>query len=121
MQCWLANPDDPTNSTYIVCEHIAGDIWKRSDMDCPKHTIFYEDVGDCLDVCWTDETIVEMCGAISDECGTVDCNSVGCQSEKWEAESSCVEFHYCQLVRIHAVSSQWDGYSILTSMDGNMS
>ena len=100
-QCSLANPEDPTNSTYIVCEDLGSGVWRRSDMQCPGQTIFYQDVGQCLDVCWTDETVDEMCRAISDECGTVDCDSVGCQSEKWEAESSCVEFHYCKLVSIH--------------------
>ena len=115
-QCSLANPEDPTNSTYIVCEDLGSGIWRRSDMHCPDQTIFYQDAGQCLDVCWTDETVEEMCRAISDECGTVDCNSVGCQSEKWEAESSCVEFHYCQLVRrIHAVSSQWDTFKSIIS------
>ena len=69
MQCWLANPDDPTNSTYIVCEHVGNDflgndLWRRSDMDCPQNTIFYEEIGNCLDVCWTDETINEMCRAV---------------------------------------------------------
>ena len=68
-QCWLANPDDPTNSTYIVCEHISYDVWRRSDMDCPENTIFYEEAGDCLDVCWTDETVNEMCRAV--EQGTI--------------------------------------------------
>ena len=33
-------------------------------MQCPEHTIFYEELGECLDVCWTDETINEMCRAV---------------------------------------------------------
>ena len=64
VQCSLANPADPTNTTYIVCEDLGSGIWKRSDMQCPANTIFYQDVETCLDVCWTDETINEMCRAI---------------------------------------------------------
>ena len=60
----MGNPEDPTNSTFIVCEALGSGIWKRSDMQCPERTIFYEELGECLDVCWTDETINEMCRAV---------------------------------------------------------
>lgn len=65
-QCSFANPEDPTNSTYIVCEALGSGIWSRSDMQCPGETIFYDDIGVCHDVCWTDETINEMCLAVEE-------------------------------------------------------
>lgn len=98
----IANPDDPTNRTFIKCIDDGKDGWSGALWTCPDDTFFSEVFGNkCWWYCYEDEKA--YCGGPDTFC---DEDTYDCYGRRYQREDDCHNVEFCY-TNAKSLSFQW--------------